>query len=262
MELIKEYIFLKNLPIKINKFYKKKSKQKFSVKNKSKNNSSFDPVTNIDKSIEKYIRSLLLKKFSQDGISGEEFKDKRSTNYRKWTIDPIDGTKAFISGLSTWSNLIGYSYKNKSLIGLANFPELKRYYLSDKNSSYVFFNSKKKIIKSTKNFKRKNMKIIGNFYGKSNKKKNLKIIKSLGPSLKQIKLDALSYCLLAEGELDAVIETNLKTFDILPLIPILKNSGAIVSNWKNKPAENGGNILASRNKKIHSKLLKIINNFF
>ena len=73
--------------------------------------------------------------------------------------------------------------------------------------------------------------------------------------------DALNYCLLAEGKVDAVIEANLKPYDILPLIPIIKNSGAVVTNWKNEEAEKGGNILATSNKKLHNKILKILKDF-
>ena len=60
---------------------------------------------------------------------------------------------------------------------------------------------------------------------------------------------------------DAVIEANLKPYDILPLIPIIKNSGAIVTNWRNEPAENGGNILATSNSKLHNKILKLLKPF-
>ncbi len=73
--------------------------------------------------------------------------------------------------------------------------------------------------------------------------------------------DALNYCLLAEGLVDVVIEADLKPFDILPLIPIMNNAGAITTNWKNKPAINGGNILATSNKKLHNKMLKILKDF-
>ena len=167
MELLKEIKFLNNLPVKLNRFYKKKSKKKFVIRDKSKKTGgNFDPVTDLDRSIERYVRDLLLSKFKEDGVNGEEFKIKNSNNNRRWIIDPIDGTKAFISGLPTWSNLIGYSYKNKSLIGLANFPELKKYYISDKKKSYVFFDNKRKIIKSSKN-KKKGLLIVGNFYGNS-----------------------------------------------------------------------------------------------
>ena len=90
---------------------------------------------------------------------------------------------------------------------------------------------------------------------------NNKVIKKFGWSFRLAGFDALNYCLLAEGTVDAVIEANLKPYDILPLIPIIKNSGAIVTNWKNEPAENGGNILATSNKVLHTKILKLLKPF-
>ena len=62
---------------------------------------------------------------------------------------------------------------------------------------------------------------------------------------------------MAEGKLDVVIEANLKPFDILPLIPILKKSGAVITTWKNDKAENAGNIIASSNKILHNKIIKL-----
>ena len=172
-----------------------------------------------------------------------------------------DGTKAFISGLPTWSNLIGYSYKTKSLIGLANFPELSKFYINDKKKSYLFNSNKKSVLKSSNNNNLKTIKIIGNFHGTLSYEKQRKVIKKFGWSFRLAGFDALNYCLLAEGKVDAVIEANLKPYDILPLIPIIKNAGAIVTNWKNEAAENGGNILATSNKTLHTKILKLLKPF-
>ncbi len=88
-----------------------------------------------------------------------------------------------------------------------------------------------------------------------------KLIKKFGWSFRLAGFDALNYCLLAEGKVDAVIEANLKPYDILPLIPIIKNSGSIVTNWNNEPAEIGGNILATSNIKLHNKILKLLKTF-
>ena len=191
----------------------------------------------------------------------EEFEKKISSNNFEWCIDPIDGTRAFIIGAPTWSNLIGLSFKNKSVIGLANFPELNKYYISDQKKSYVIKNNQKFVMKSSKNNNLKTIKIIGNFHGTLSYEKQKKIIKKFGWSFRLAGFDALNYCLLAEGKVDAVIEANLKPYDILPLIPIIKNSGAIVSNWKNEPAENGGNIIATSNRKLHNKVLKLLKPF-
>ena len=70
--------------------------------------------------------------------------------------------------------------------------------------------------------------------------------------------DALNFCLLAEGKIEAVIETNLKPFDIVPLIPIIEKAGGVVSNWNSMSPIKGGNILATSNKKLHYKILKIL----
>jgi histidinol phosphatase-like enzyme (inositol monophosphatase family) len=261
MDYIKPFNFLKNLPPKLNLFYKKKSKSSLVVSNKSKSKKDFDPVTNFDKAFEKYIRSLINKKFPKDSITGEEFADKFSFNDYKWSIDPIDGTRAFVIGAPTWSNLISLSFKEKSLIGLANFPELNKYYINDKKKSYLFKDRKKSILRSSNNNNLKTIKIIGNFHGTLSYEKQRKVIKKFGWSFRLAGFDALNYCLLAEGKVDAVIEANLKPYDILPLIPIIKNSGAIVTNWGNEPAENGGNILATSNRVLHNKILKLLKPF-
>ena len=227
MNFKKPYLFLRNLPQKLNNHYKKKSQFNLKVANKSKNKKNYDPVTNFDKTFEKYIRSIIYKSFPHDSIVGEELKDKYSSNNYKWSIDPIDGTRAFIIGAPTWSNLISLSYKEKPILGLANFPELNKFYINDQKNSYVFKNKKRFKLKSSNNNSLKTIKIIGNFHGTLSYEKQKKIIKKFGWSFRLAGFDALNYCLLAEGKVDAVIEANLKPYDILPLIPIIKNSGAI-----------------------------------
>ena len=99
MELKKPLNFLKNLQKELDKLYVKKSKSKVLVRNKSKFN--YNPVTNFDKYFEKFIRFSIIKKFPNDSIIGEEFKNKNSNSYYQWSIDPIDGTKAFVIGVPT-----------------------------------------------------------------------------------------------------------------------------------------------------------------
>ncbi len=261
MNFKKPYFFLKNFSQKLNNYYQKKLQFNLKITNKSKSKKDYDPVTNFDKGFEKYIRSIIHRSFPHDSIVGEELKDKYSSNNYKWSIDPIDGTRAFIIGAPTWSNLISLSYKEKSILGLANFPELNKFYINDQKNSYVFKNKKKFKLKSSNNNNIKTIKIIGNFHGTLSYEKQKKIIKKFGWSFRLAGFDALNYCLLAEGKVDAVIEANLKPYDILPLIPIIKHSGAIVTNWNNEPAENGGNILATSNKKLHNKILKLLKPF-
>ena len=135
MDYNKPFNFLKKLPPKLNSFYKTKSKSGLVVSNKSKSKKDFDPVTNFDRAFEKYIRSLINRKFPKDSIIGEEFEDKFSSNNYKWSIDPIDGTRAFVIGAPTWSNLISLSFEERSLIGLDNLVDLIIHCIDNNNAS-------------------------------------------------------------------------------------------------------------------------------
>ena len=260
MSYNKSLKLLKNLPDKLNKFYNKNSKFSLKIDNKSKNRKEYDPVTNLDRAFEKFIRNIIVKQFPEDAILGEEFSEKYSDNNYKWIIDPIDGTRAFMVGAPTWSNLIGLTHKNLSILGLANFPVLNKFYINDQKKSYLV-NDKKTILKTSKETNLIKCKIIGHLHEMLFQKKYNKKIKKIISSVSYFgaaTFDALNFCLLAEGKVEAVIETDLKPFDIVPLIPIIEKAGGIVTTWNNKSAIQGGNILATSNKKLHNKILKIL----
>ena len=163
-------------------------------------------------------------------------------------------------GAPTWSNLIGLTHKNQSVLGLANFPALNKFYINDQKKSYLI-SSKKTILKTSKEHVLKKCKVIGHLYETLFQKKYNKQIKKVISSSAYFgaaTFDALNFCLLAEGKVEAVIETNLKPFDIVPLIPIVEKAGGIVTTWNNKSAVQGGNILAASNKRLHNKILKIL----
>ena len=136
--------FVENLANKLTKFYYSKLNKPFKVSNKLKGK-GYDPVTSADKAFEKFIRNEIKSKFPNHQIIGEEFGHKKSNSKYSWIIDPIDGTRSFVIGNPTWSNLISLNYNGTPVIGLANFPILKKYYFNSSNKvSYVVENKKKK----------------------------------------------------------------------------------------------------------------------
>ena len=250
------YKFLNSLPKKINKLYFGKLEGKFRLNNKSKK--KFDPVTNIDRALELFLRTEISKKFPKDGIVGEEFKIKKSKTGFSWTIDPIDGTRSFIIGSPTWSNLISVNYKNTPTLGLVNFPMLKKYYITGANRlSYLVEKNKFKKLTVLKSTSFNNAKIAGNFFGWLSLKRQLKIPKLIN-LIRYPCSDALSYCQLCEGKLDVVIQCSNKIWDIHPMIPLIKNAGGYITTWNNKDPKIAGNIVVSSNVKIHKKVLKML----
>ena len=249
--------FLNNLAIKLTKFYFEKLNKPFKVSNKLKGR-GYDPVTNADKAFEKFIRKEIYKKFPKHQVIGEEFGKKKSLSDFSWVIDPIDGTRSFVIGNPTWSNLISLNYKGNPIIGLANFPILKKYYINSSDKiSYVVEANKRKRIKVNNKVSFSQIKLAAGFHGGISLKQQQKIPKIL--KLMQFPCaDALSYSHLAEGKIDVVIQCGNKIWDIHPLIPIIEASGGIVSTWKNESADKAGDILVTTNRTIHNKLLKIL----
>tara|TARA_Y100001970_G_C14194499_1_gene837264 strand:+ start:410 stop:1216 length:807 start_codon:yes stop_codon:yes gene_type:complete len=249
--------FLNKLARELTSLYYSKLNKSFKVSNKVKGQ-GYDPVTTSDRAFEKFIRLKIKKKFPDHQIIGEEFGKKKSKSDFTWIIDPIDGTRSFVIGNPTWSNLISLNYKNYPVIGLANFPVLKKHYLnySDK-LAYVFLNGKKKKLSVNKKAKMKNVKVSAAFHGWLSLNKQKKIPKVL--KLMQFPCsDALSYSHLAEGKIDIVIQCANKIWDIHPLIPIIKASGGIITTWNNKDAVKAGNVLVSANNLLHSKFIKLL----
>ena len=249
--------FLNKLAKDLTKFYYSKLNRTFKVSNKLKGK-GYDPVTTSDKAFEKFIRSKIKKNFPDHQVIGEEFGYKKSNSDFTWVIDPIDGTRSYVIGNPTWSNLISLNYKGSPILGLANFPILKKYYLnySDK-ASYVVENGKKRKINVNKKAIFKNVKVSAAFHGSLSLNEQKKIPQIL--KLMQFPCsDALSYSHLAEGRLDIVIQCSNKIWDIHPLIPIIKAAGGYLNTWDNKDAIKGGNILVSSNKTIHNKFLKLL----
>ena len=104
------------------------------------------PVSNGDLKVNELITNKITELTPNIPVISEETVDLKIKNKAKifWLIDPIDGTRSFVTGNPTWSNLISLNYKNKPMVGLANFPKLKKYYLNENlNKAYVFEQGKK-----------------------------------------------------------------------------------------------------------------------
>jgi myo-inositol-1(or 4)-monophosphatase len=251
------YNFLNSLAKDLTRYYYKKLNKPFKVINKSQDK-NFDPVTKADRAFEKFIRSKIKKKFPTHEIIGEEFGHKKTKSDFTWVIDPIDGTRSFIVGNPTWSNLIGLNYKGNPVVGLANFPKLNKYYFNtSKNNSYVVENGKKRKLSVNKKATFKNIKVAGAFHGWLSLKKQSRIPRVL--KLMQFPcFDALSYAHFCEGKIDAVLQCQNKIWDLHAIIPIVSAAGGIASTWNNKDAKYAGNVLFSANKSIHKKILKLL----
>ncbi len=257
MANIKEFLNFGNLLAdNSRKISLKYFKKKLNISSKSKN--QFNPVTIADTSVQSYINTSINKKYPDHSIIGEESSLIQDSIY-EWCIDPIDGTKAFITGFPSWGTLISLSINSKIVLGIADFPALNERYVGYDKISYKLVNNRKKILKVKSNSLSKSILSTTSTYAFKNKNdKNIfeKIIKKV----KAVHLggDCYQYCLLADGYIDIVLESGLNSYDIRALIPIVKNSGGSIKTWDGEDPKNGGKVIATSGRKLLSIVQSLI----
>ncbi|MDC3208227.1 hypothetical protein OBA27_00630 [Pelagibacteraceae bacterium] len=236
------------------KYFKKK------LKIKSKDKKNFDPVTIADIKVQKKINETIKKYFPKHSILGEEASVDKMSDYQ-WCIDPIDGTKSFIQGFPIWGTLISLSRKEEIILGIADIPALDERYVGYLQLSYKIKNGKKTKLR-VRNTCKINESILNTTspYVFANKK-DQKIFEKLAKDVKTVRLggDCYSYCLLADGHIDLVVESGLKPWDIRALEPIIVNAGGILKTWEGNKILYGGRIIAATNDRLFKRTINKMN---
>lgn len=226
---------------------------------KSKGEIASNTVTDVDLKIETLIRKMIKAKYKDHSIVGEEFKNINTKSNYTWVIDPIDGTSALAVGKPTFCVLIALLEKNKPIIGIVDQPILKERWVGMVGSKTTFNN---KIIKTSK--KTNNLSIAATTPYMFNPQEFVKfnqVVKTLA-TVKNWGGDAYNFGLLASGLVDIVVESDLKIYDVAALVPIINGAGGFITTWNgNNIALNSfdGTILATGNKIVYDKVLKILN---
>jgi len=220
------------------------------VENKAVGN-DYDPVTQADIDAEDALRASIQATFPEDSIEGEERPDHIGSNGFSWTLDPIDGTRAFVAGVPVWSTLIALSHDNQAVLGMIDLPALNTCYMgrtdSTESRAWVKRDANPKDNLQTQPCLEIRDGILGCTapFGmfRPGELAAFKIIGS-GTKFMRLGLDALGYGLLAEGRMDIIIEAGMKPCDVRALIPIVEGAGGRLTNWEGGSAADGGRVVA------------------
>jgi myo-inositol-1(or 4)-monophosphatase len=219
----------------------------------------FDPVTAADRAAENAMRALVRKHFPAHGILGEEYGSERADAEYVWVLDPIDGTKSFIAGMVAWGTLIGLMRLGEPVFGMMHQPFTRERFLGDGGAARyrgpagnrdlrvracesiddaLMFTTSPLLMNEADRaaFRRVEDKVKLSRYGG----------------------DCYAYCMLAAGQIDLIIETELKPHDVVALIPIVAGAGGIITTWENGPAQAGGRIVVAGDKRVHAAALDML----
>ena len=216
----------------------------------------FDPVTEADKAAETVIRRRIRENLPQHGIIGEEFGQENTDAEYVWVIDPIDGTRAFICGLPVWGTLIGLTRNGSPVLGVMHQPYTGELFMGDCGKAEIISQRGKRAlhVREVQTLAEARLMTTDPRLFKGRERDAYDSIEQ------QVKLtrfgtDCYAYAMLAAGQIDLVIESGLKPYDIVALIPIIEGAGGVVTTWDGGSAAKGGRVVAAATPELHALAL-------
>ena len=232
-----------------------------SLEIENKKPGGFDPVTAADRAAEGKMRETIRHSFPEHGILGEEFGAEQSSSEYVWVLDPIDGTKSFISGMVAWGTLIGLMRFGEPVYGMMHQPFTREYFSGDGGAAHYRgpAGNRELRVRACANLSDAVLYTTSPLLmNKADRAKFVRVENAV--KLSRYGGDCYAYCMLAAGLIDLIIETEIKSHDIVPLMPIIAGAGGIITTWENGPAQGGGRIVVAGDKRAHAAALKLLNN--
>ena len=219
----------------------------------------FDPVTIADRAAEQAMRAVLAQERPDDAILGEEFGSKTGTSGLQWVLDPIDGTRGYMSGTPTWGTLIAVSDIDGPIFGVIDQPYIGERFIGGLGVAETNGPLGHSIMHTRATKALAHATIFTTFpeVGTIEEGEAFQRVAS-HCRLTRYGMDCYAYALLAAGQIDLVIEASLNSYDIQAPIALVQAAGGIVTNWDGGPAHNGGRAIAAANDAIYQQALKLL----
>lgn len=221
--------------------------------------SGFDPVTEADREAEQAIRALIRATYPEHGILGEEFGLENGDARYQWVIDPIDGTRSFISGMPLWGTLVGLTDNGEAVAGVMSQPFIGELFWCDGVQSFYEgpHGSKQITTRKTKAVAEAILCTTTPALFVGDHKVAYDRLEAQ-VQLARYGTDCYAYAMLAAGNVDLVVETGLQPYDIIALVPIIEQAGGVITTWDGGPAEQAGDIVAAATPELHAAALTLL----
>jgi histidinol phosphatase-like enzyme (inositol monophosphatase family) len=225
----------------------------------NKLDSGFDPVTEADRAAERVIRALILNEFPHHGILGEEFGPENIESRHIWVIDPIDGTRSFISGIPLWGTLVGLTADGDAVAGMMAQPFTGELFAASAGRAWYEGPGGNQPLAARKTTALRDATLCTTtpaMFGDGPRAAYDRLEKTV--RLARYGTDCYAYAMVAAGNVDLVVETGLQSYDIVALIPIIEAAGGVITDWNGGPAETGGDIIAAATPELHEAAIRFL----
>lgn len=226
----------------------------------TKETTHFDPVTVADRASEQAMRAILAARRPDDAILGEEFGPKPGTSGLTWVLDPIDGTRSYLSGTPTWGVLIAVAGANGPVFGLIDQPFIGERFIGGFGLAEVDGPMGRRLLKTRPPRPLSEAILFTTFpeVGIAEEGAAFTRLKVLA-RLTRYGLDCYAYALIAAGQIDLVVEAGLQPYDVQAPIAVIEAAGGIMTDWQGRPVHQGGRVLAAANRDIHAAAMAVLN---
>jgi myo-inositol-1(or 4)-monophosphatase len=220
----------------------------------------WDPVTEADRAGERVMRALIEQHYPDHGIQGEEYGVREGKGRFNWILDPVDGTRAFICGMPTWTTLIGLNDEGVPRVGLMNQPYVGECFFGNPEGAWCDYRGELRKLQTKPRRPLKEV-IFGTtapeLYRDDTEKRILAAL-SRSTRLTRYGGDAYFFCLVAAGQMDLAVDAHMMPYDIAPLLPIIEGAGGAALTWERTPAAAGGDVAAASCRELLDEVLNLV----
>lgn len=221
------------------------------------------PVTEADRSVEEEIRRKISARFPKHSIFGEEYGLEGNLSFPTWVIDPIDGTRSFISGSPLWGTLIALAEEGRSRVGIIEMPALRESWTGIAGAGSWFVDAAGRRaeckVRDCRRLADANFYTTSPLYfTETERLKVMKIAEAAG--MCRFGGDCYNYGLLASGHVDLVIESRLEPYDFMAIVPVIEAAGGTITDWEGKPLtlSSGKRVVAAATRELHEEVLRLL----
>ena len=224
---------------------------------------AFDPVTAADRGAEEALRKLIRAERPQDAILGEEFGATEGTSGWRWVLDPVDGTRAFITGHHMWGTLIALERDGERVLGIIDQPVLRERFIGYPGEALAITPEDTTPLRTRACAGLADAVVTTThpwgYFDEAEQAAFMRVASAA--RMRRFGGDCYGYALLAAGYTDLVIEADLKPWDIAALVPVVENAGGVVTDWRGHSLDTTSAnyaIIAAGDKRTHEEAVRML----
>ncbi|MAQ84285.1 MAG: histidinol-phosphatase [Maritimibacter sp.] len=225
----------------------------------NKDDTGFDPVTVADRAAEEAMRAVLASRRPDDGILGEEYGTVEGSTGLTWVLDPIDGTRGFLSGTPTWGVLVAVGPDTGPILGVIDQPYTGERFVGGLGEAWMTGPLGRRALR-TRPARSLSEAIVFTTFPEVGTPAEGAAFQRLSKAarLTRYGMDCYAYALIASGQIDVVAEAGLYAYDVQAPIAVIEAAGGVVTDWEGNPCPQGGRVLAAANREIHAEALEYL----